>query len=52
MHKAGKLYQPKRINLKTLAELLASVRPGHWKYLRADCGDLPEAMLQSEPVSV
>jgi radical SAM superfamily enzyme YgiQ (UPF0313 family) len=52
MHKAGKLYRPKRISLKTRAELLASIRPGHWKYLRADCGDLPEAMRQGEPVTV
>jgi hypothetical protein len=52
MYKAGKLYQPKRVQLKTRAELLASIRPGHWKHLRADCGDLPEAMLQSEAVTV
>jgi hypothetical protein len=52
MYKSGKLYQPKRLEVKTRAELLASIRPGYWKYLRADCGDLPQAAPQAEAVPV
>ncbi len=41
MQSAGKLYQPRPLKLKTRAELLASIRPSFWKYLRKDTGDVP-----------
>jgi hypothetical protein len=37
----GKLYKGRPINVKTRAELLASIKPNYWKYLREDAGDLP-----------
>ncbi|MGH9339153.1 MAG: hypothetical protein ACRD1R_06105 [Acidobacteriota bacterium] len=46
MSKMGKLYTGTPLNIKTRAELLASIRPSHWQFLREDAGDLPEAALQ------
>lgn len=43
MEKMGKIYRGKPMKIKTRAELLATIKPQHWKYLRADNGDLPEA---------
>ncbi|MBI4454699.1 MAG: B12-binding domain-containing radical SAM protein [Acidobacteria bacterium] len=43
MYKMGKLYQGEPIEVKTRAELLASIRPTYWKYLREDCGNIPDA---------
>jgi radical SAM superfamily enzyme YgiQ (UPF0313 family) len=37
----GKIYIGKPLKIKSRKELLATIRPQHWKYLRADCGDLP-----------
>jgi len=37
----GKIYRGKPMNIKTRAELLKTIKPQHWKYLRADNGDLP-----------
>ncbi|MBI2822768.1 MAG: hypothetical protein HYX74_11150, partial [Acidobacteria bacterium] len=37
----GRLYRGKPIQVKTRAELLASIKPNYWKYLRQDCGDIP-----------
>jgi len=37
----GKLYRGKPLQVKTRAELIASIRPNYWQYLRADNGDLP-----------
>jgi len=42
MHRMGKLYPGRPLKLKSRKELLASIRPQHWKYLRPDNGDLPE----------
>lgn len=42
MERLGKIYVGKPMKLKTRKELLASIRPNYWKYLREDCGDLPE----------
>lgn len=48
MARRGKLYGGKPLQVKTRAELLASMRPNYWKYLREDCGDLPgEELLQA-----
>ncbi|HLV02833.1 MAG TPA: radical SAM protein [Acidobacteriota bacterium] len=45
MTRRGKLYGGKPLQIKTRAELLASIRPNYWKYLREDCGDLPDRQL-------
>jgi tRNA A37 methylthiotransferase MiaB len=39
----GKIYPGKRLRIKSRKELLATIRPRYWKYLRADTGDLPFA---------
>jgi hypothetical protein len=41
MEKMGKIYRGKPMTIKTRAELLKTIKPQHWKYLRADNGDLP-----------
>ncbi|NWF85967.1 MAG: B12-binding domain-containing radical SAM protein [Bryobacteraceae bacterium] len=38
----GKIYVPKPMKIKTRAELLATIKPQHQRYLRADNGDLPK----------
>jgi hypothetical protein len=42
MERMGKIYVGKPLKIKNRKELLASIRPSYWKYLREDCGDLPE----------
>ena len=39
--RAGKIYAPKPLAIKTRKELLATIKPHQWQYLRADNGDLP-----------
>jgi len=41
LYRAGKLYGGRPLQVKTRAELLASIKPHHWKYLREEAGDLP-----------
>jgi radical SAM superfamily enzyme YgiQ (UPF0313 family) len=41
MEKMGKIYIGKPIKGKTRKELLASIRPNQWQYLREDNGDMP-----------
>lgn len=41
MQRMGKLYRGKPLRVKSRKELLETIRPQHWKYLRADNGDLP-----------
>ena len=43
LYATGRLYKGRPIRVKTRAELLASIRPGYWKYLREDAGDVPRA---------
>ena len=43
MYATGRLYKGRPIRVKTRAELLASIKPGYWKYLREDAGDVPQA---------
>jgi hypothetical protein len=43
--KMGKIYTGKPIEVKTRAELLATLKPNMLKHLREDCGDLPEEEL-------
>jgi hypothetical protein len=38
----GKLHKGEPLRAKSRHELLTSIRRNHWKYLRADCGDLPD----------
>lgn len=56
MERMGKIYMGKPLKVKTRKELLASIRPNQWKYLREDCGDLPEGWegetLPSRPLDV
>ncbi|MGE5570698.1 MAG: B12-binding domain-containing radical SAM protein [Rhodospirillales bacterium] len=47
MQRMGKIYRPKPLAIKSRKELLATVKPQHWKYLRADNGDLPEGYLEA-----
>jgi radical SAM superfamily enzyme YgiQ (UPF0313 family) len=42
LERMGKIYIGKPLQTKTRRELLASIRPHYWRYLRADAGDLPE----------
>lgn len=42
MHRMGKIYRGKPLTIKSRKELLATVKPNHWKHLRPDNGDLPE----------
>jgi hypothetical protein len=42
MQKAGKLYRGRPLAVKSRKDLLASIKPQHWKYLRQDAGDLPD----------
>jgi hypothetical protein len=37
----GKIYRGKPLKVKTRAELIASLKPKDWQYLRADNGDMP-----------
>ena len=43
LYSTGKLYKGRPIKVKTRAELLASIKPNYWKYLREDAGDVPTA---------
>jgi radical SAM superfamily enzyme YgiQ (UPF0313 family) len=42
MYGLGKLYKGRPLAPKTRAELLRSIKPNYWKYLREDTGDLPQ----------
>jgi hypothetical protein len=37
----GKIYRSKPLKTKNRRELLASLKPRDWQYVRADNGDLP-----------
>ena len=41
LYATGKLYKGRPIEVKTRVELLASIKPSYWKYLREDTGDIP-----------
>jgi hypothetical protein len=43
----GKVYIGKPLNVKTRKQLLETVKPGHWRFLRADNGDLPEGAAEA-----
>ncbi len=50
--KMGKIYIGKPLKTKTRKELLATIRPNQWQYLREDCGDLPDGWKPHKPLSV
>jgi hypothetical protein len=37
----GKIYSGKPLKVKSRKELLASLKPKDWQFLRADNGDMP-----------
>jgi hypothetical protein len=41
LEKLGKIYVGKPLKTKSRAELIASIKPNYWQYLREDNGDLP-----------
>ncbi len=47
----GKVYLGKPLKTKTRKELIASLKPHYWQYLRADNGDLPEGYTPPPPKS-
>jgi radical SAM superfamily enzyme YgiQ (UPF0313 family) len=42
LERLGKIYVGQPLKTKTRKELVASIKPHYWQYLRADNGDLPE----------
>jgi hypothetical protein len=42
MARLGKIYRGKPMAVKSRKELLAAIKPQHWKHLRPDNGDLPD----------
>jgi radical SAM superfamily enzyme YgiQ (UPF0313 family) len=42
MERMGKIYRGRPLAVKSRKELLSSIKPQHWKYLREDNGDLPD----------
>jgi hypothetical protein len=42
MERMGKIYRGRPLAVKSRKELLASIKPQHWRHLREDNGDLPE----------
>jgi Radical SAM superfamily len=53
LHRMGKIYMGKPLATKNRKELLATIKPSQWQYLRADNGDLPEGYVPLErPVRV
>ena len=49
LHRMGKIYIGKPLKTKTRRELIASIKPHYWQYLRADNGDLPEGYVPPPP---
>ncbi|HYE66552.1 MAG TPA: radical SAM protein [Pyrinomonadaceae bacterium] len=45
LERMGKIYVGKPLKTKSRKELIASLRPKDWQYLRADNGDLPEGYM-------
>ena len=42
MQRTGRIYEGRRLPIKTRKELLATIKPHNWRHLRPDTGDLPE----------
>ena len=41
LQRMGKIYRGKPLKVKSRKELIASLKPKDWQYLRADNGDMP-----------
>ncbi|MDX2034628.1 MAG: radical SAM protein [Blastocatellia bacterium] len=52
MASMGKIYTGKPLQTKSRKELLQTIRPNQWQYLREDCGDLPDGWKPHKPLSV
>jgi len=50
MAKLGKIYRGQPLRIKSRKELLATIKPQHWGYLREDNGDLPDGWELQRPV--
>ena len=50
MAKFGKIYRGRPLRIKSRKELLATIKPQHWSYLREDNGDLPDGWKPQRPV--
>ena len=50
LERMGKIYVGKPMKIKTRKELLATIKPKDWRFLRADNGDLPEGYLHPHVV--
>jgi hypothetical protein len=48
LHRMGKIYMGKPLQTKNRKELIATLKPSQWQYLRADNGDLPEGYTPPE----
>lgn len=46
LEKMGKIYVGKPLQTKSRKELLSSLKPKMWKYLRPDTGDMPDGMAE------
>lgn len=51
MEKMGRIYRGRPLPLKSRKELLATIKPRHWRYLREDNGDLPAGWEAPLPVT-
>jgi hypothetical protein len=51
MGKMGKLYIGRPLNVKTRKELLQTIKPHQWRFLREDNGDIPEGGPAPRPES-
>jgi hypothetical protein len=53
LNRMGKIYMGKPLKIKTRKELIATLRPNDWQFLRTDNGDLPDGYKPpSEPVQI
>ena len=48
LQRMGKIYPGKPMKVKTRKELIASLKPKDWQYLRADNGDMPAEYVPQE----
>ena len=49
MGKMDRIYIGKPLNVKTRKELLMTIKPHQWQFLRADCGDMPDMPANTPP---
>jgi len=47
LQRMGKIYRGKPLKVKSREELIASLKPKDWQYLRPDNGDMPLEHVQS-----